>query len=161
VASGKIANTSCGPTRNEADFASHVLGTVATEPDVRRWHFVVDNLDTHRSETLVRLVARASGLEEIELGEKGKHGILHNRQTRAAFLSDPTHKIVFHYTPLHSSWLNQIEIWLSILVRKLLRRGSFRSVEELEAKVLQFIEYYNKTMAKPFAWTYRGKALVA
>lgn len=161
VASGRIANTSCGPTRNEADFASHVLGTVATEPDVRRWHFVVDNLDTHRSETLVRLVARASGLEEIELGEKGKHGILHNRQSRAAFLSDPTHKIVFHYTPKHSSWLNQIEIWLSILVRKLLKRGSFRSIEELETKVLQFIEYYNQTMAKPFAWTYCGNALVA
>lgn len=63
--------------------------------------------------------------------------------------------------PKHSSWLNQIEIWLSILVRKLLRRGSFRSVEELEEKVLAFIDYYNRTMAKPFAWTYRGKALVA
>ncbi len=163
VASGAITNTSCGPTRNEADFAAHVLGTVAGEPDVSRWHFVVDNLDTHRSETLVRMVARASGLEEkgIELGEKGKHGILHNRQTRAAFLSDPTHKIVFHYTPKHSSWLNQIEIWLSILVRKLLKRGSFRSVEELQEKVLEFIDYYNSTMAKPFAWTYRGKALVA
>jgi transposase len=161
VASGTIGNTSCGPTRNEADFASHVMGTVATDPDVSRWHFVVDNLDTHRSETLVRLVAKASGLEEMDLGEKGKHGILHNRQTRAAFLSDPTHKIVFHYTPKHSSWLNQIEIWLSILVRKLLKRGSFCSVEELEARVLQFIEYYNKTMAKPFAWTYRGKALAA
>jgi len=160
VASGAIGNTSCGPTRNEADFASHVQQTVAREPDVSRWHLVVDNLDTHRSETLVRLVARASGLEGIDLGEKGKYGILHNRQTRAAFLSDPSHKIVFHYTPKHSSWLNQIEIWLSILVRKLLRRGSFRSVEELQEKVLEFIDYYNRTMAKPFAWTYRGKALV-
>lgn len=161
VAGGTIGNTSCGPTRNEADFASHVLRTVTAEPNVRRWHFVVDNLDTHRSETLVRLVARASGLERADLGEKGKSGVLHNRISRAAFLSDGSHKIVFHYTPKHSSWLNQIEIWLSILVRKLLKRGSFGSVEELEAKVLQFIEYYNRTMAKPFAWTYRGKALVA
>ncbi len=87
------------------------------------WHFVVDNLDTHRSETLVRLVARASGPPEMDLGEKGKSGILHNRVSRVAFLSDPTHKIVFHYTPKHSSWLNQSEIWLSILVRKLLNRG--------------------------------------
>ncbi len=126
-----------------------------------RWHFVVDNLDTYRSETLVCLVARASELEGIDLGVKGERGILHNRASRAAFLSDPTHKIVFHYTPKHSSWLNQIEIWLSILVRKLLQRGSFRSVEELEQKVLEFIDYYNRTMAKPFAWTYRGKALVA
>lgn len=163
VASGEIANSSSGPTRTEADFAAHVQRTIEGEPDVSKWHFVVDNLDTHRSESLVRMVARASGVEEegIDLGVKGERGILHNRLSRAAFLSDPTHKIVFHYTPKHSSWLNQIEIWFSILVRKLLKRGSFRSVEELEGKVLEFIDYYNRTMAKPFAWTYRGKALVA
>ena len=108
----------------------------------------------------MRLVAAASGLA-IDLGVKGARGILHSCASRAAFLSDSSHKIVFHYTPKHSSWVNQIEIWLSILVRKLLKRGNFRSVEELEAKVRAFIEYYNQTMAKPFAWTYRGKALAA
>jgi len=64
---------------------------------------------------------------------------------------------VFHYTPKHCSWLNQIEIWLSILVRKLLKRGSFNSVEDLQTKILDFIAYYNQTMAKPFKWTYQGK----
>jgi hypothetical protein len=65
------------------------------------------------------------------------------------------------HTPKHASWMNQVEIWLSILVRKVIKRGSFSSVKELKRKVLAFIDYYNRTMAKPFKWTYQGKALAA
>jgi len=158
VVSGRIIAPSCGPTRTEEDFVAHIRQTVATDPDATRWHFVVDNLNIHQSASLVRYVAEVSGTED-DLGIKGKSGILTNQQSRAAFLHDPTHRLVFHYTPKHASWLNQIEIWLSILTRKLLRRGSFLSVEELQAKVLAFIAYYNRTMAKPFTWTYTGKAL--
>ena len=158
VASGKLVAPYAGPTRTEADFLAHVQAVVATDPMALRWHIVCDQLNTHQSESLVRWVADLSGVQE-DLGVKGESGILASMASRATFLSDPSHKVMFHYTPKHSSWLNQIEIWLSILVRKLLKRGSFTSVEQLQARVLAFIEYYNQTMAKPFKWTCQGKAL--
>jgi transposase len=163
VVTGDVVAPTVGPTRTEADFLAHLQAVVATDPTATRWHFVTDNLNTHQSESLVRWVADESDLavDAIDLGEKGKSGILHTRQSRMAFLADPTHRIVFHFTPKHCSWLNQIEIWLSILVRKLLKRGSFRSLAELKTSVLAFIDYYNRTMAKPFKWTYQGKPLMA
>lgn len=159
VVTGQLIAPTAGLTRKEEDLLAHLQGVVASDPNATRWHIVLDNLDTHRSESLVRWVADESDIH-TELGVKGKQGILHNRHSRAAFLSDRTHRIVFHYTPKHCSWLNQIEIWLSILARKLLARGSFISVADLKGKVLAFIEYYNRTMAKPFKWTYQGKPLV-
>jgi transposase len=160
VACGRVGQISAGSTRNEADFLAHIRATIEAEPHIVQWHFIVDNLNTHQSASLVRYIADESDLA-IDLGVKGQSGFLASMQTRAAFLSDPTHRIVFHYTPKHASWMNQIEIWFSILTRKLLKRGTFISVVDLKAKVLAFVEYFNCTMAKPFRWTYQSKALVA
>jgi len=161
VDTGKIGQVSAGPTRNEHDYSQHIEATVAADPSVVRWHFIVDNLNTHMSATLVRFVASQSDIPESELGVKGKSGILKSMKTRMAFLNDPDHRIVFYYTPRHASWMNQVEIWFSIIVRKLLKRGNFASIDDLRAKVFAFIEYYNQTMAKPFQWTTKGKALAA
>ena len=112
----------------------------------------------HQSESLGRLVAEHDGITD-NLGKKEKHGMLQSLATRAAFLSDPTQRLVFHSTPTHASWLNQMEMWCSILVRKLLKRARFTSVEDLQTQVLACIAYGNATMAKPFQWTYGRKPL--
>ena len=118
----------------------------------------MDQLNTHKSEALVRYVAEYCGIEE-DLGKKGKEGILKSMQSREEFLSRKGKSIVFHYTPKHASWMNQIEIWFGILGKKAIRRGNFTSKQDLKQKIFDFIEYFNKTMAKPFKWTYRGDVL--
>jgi len=157
VATGRMVMPSLGPTRTEADFAAHIERTIATDPEAV-WVFVTDQLNTHQSESLVRLVAQHCAISD-DLGVKGESGILHTMATRAAFLSDPRHRIQFVYVPKHTSWLNQVEIWFSILVRRVIKRGNFTSVEDLQARIVAFIEYFNQT-AKPFRWTYTGRPLV-
>lgn len=157
VVTGKAILPSVGPTRTEEDFAAHIGQTIDTDPD-GIWVFVVDQLNTHKSEALVRLVAERCGIND-DLGVKGKHGVIETMPTRKAFLEDAEHRIRFVYTPRHASWLNQVEIWFSILARRALKRASFTSLDDLRTRLLGFIEYFNAVLAKPFRWTYAGKPL--
>jgi len=159
VVTGKIIAPTLSPTRTEDDFVNHIARTVELDP-TGRWIFITDQLNTHQSTSLVEFVAKQCGIDSI-LGVKGKEGILASMKSRKEFLSDKTHRISFVYTPKHASWLNQIEIWFSILVRRLLKRGSFKSLDHLRERILRFIEFFNETMAKPFKWTYKGQPLAA
>ena len=158
VVTGQVIAPSCGPRRTKADFVDHIRRTIATDPDAVRWHFVVDNLDIHKCEPLVRLVAELSGVE-ADLGVMGKSGVLRSRATPGGLPGRPGPQ---GGVPLHAG---------ARLVAQPDRdlaehpgpqgpeAGSFTSVEDLEAKVVAFIEYYNRTMARPFRWTYQGKPL--
>jgi transposase len=156
VVTGQVIEPSWGPTRTEGDALVHIQRLIASDRKATRWHLMVDNLNIHQSESLVQWVAEREGIAPEALGVKGKRGILQSMESRAAFLHDPTHQVVFYYTPKHASWMNQVEIWLSILVRKLLKRGNFSSLDDLRNQILAFIAYYNRTMAKPIKWTYMG-----
>ncbi|MCC7106558.1 MAG: transposase [Chloroflexi bacterium] len=157
VASGQVIAPTVGPTRTEVDFAAHIARTIALDPSAE-WIFVVDQLNTHQSEALVRLVATACGLD-ADLGVKGESGLLASMATRKAFLEGSTHRLRFVYTPEHSSWLNQVEIWFGTLARRVLRRGTFTSVDDPRARLLAFVAYFNRTLAKPFQWTYKRRPL--
>lgn len=154
IATGTAIAPTLGPTRTEYDFANHIANTIETNPD-DEWIFLVDQLNIHKSASLVRLVAACCQID-TDLGVKEQKGILKSMESRAAFLSDASHRIRFVYIPKHTSWLNQIECWFSILVRRLLRRASFSSTVQLSERILEFIDYFNRTMSKPFQWKYKG-----
>lgn len=158
VTTGKVICSSVRDRRTEEDFVAHIQTTVETDPQ-GGWIFICDQLNTHKSESLVRTVAKLCGING-NLGRKGRWGVLRSMSSRAAFLQDESHRIRFVYTPKHCSWLNQVEIWFSILTRRLLKRGNFSSTAELKRRILAFIEFFNETLAKPFRWTYIGKPLL-
>jgi len=94
-------------------------------------HLVLDNLNTHR----------------------GPHV--------EAWLAGHPGRLTIYYLPYHASWLNQIELWFNTLQRRCLRMADFPSGDDLAAKILAFIDTYNRLHAHPYRWTYTGEALAA
>lgn len=152
VPTGEVA-WDLGQTRTSADWVAHLEHVRQRFPDMRRYDWVVDNLNTHWSLDVCRLVARWCGLR---LDERQ----LRTGAQRRAFLSDPDHEHVFHFTPIHGSWLNQVELFFSVLARRFLRRGDFASAEDFEGRLLGWLEDYNRRHAHPYRWTYTGEPLV-
>jgi transposase len=156
VVRGQILAPTISETRDNEDFSKHIEQTIATDPKAG-WVFVLDNLNTHCGEPLVRMVADQLGIDQDTLGAARKSGVLKTMATRRAFLSDPSHRIRFVYLPKHSSWLNQIELIFGIINRRVMRRSSFVSKNDLIEKLKRFIDYFNETIAKPMNWTYTGR----
>lgn len=156
VVLGQLIAPTIKQTRTEVDFAWHIHYTVQTDPKAS-WVFVLDNLNVHCSATLVCYVADLEGIDRSTLGKKDRSGILKSMESRQAFLSDRSHRVRFVFLPKHSSWLNQIEIVFGIVGRRVMRRGNFKSLEDLKDRLLDFITYFNNTFAKPFAWNYTGR----
>lgn len=158
VVAGQVICSTISETRNNEDFAAHIRRLIETDPN-GGWVLVMDNLNTHCGEPVVRVVAEFLGIDPDSLGEVGKHGILKSMKTRRAFLSDPSHRIRFVYTPKHASWLNQIETIFGVINRRVLRQGNFKSKADLRAKLSAFLDYFNQTFAKPMNWTYTGRPI--
>jgi hypothetical protein len=151
VATGEVV-WDLGPTRTNLDFRAHVLRVAAHFRGMKQFDWIVDNLNTHTSLELCEVVAYLCGLP---LHPKE----LKTQEQRRAWLRDPEHKHVFHYLPVHGSWLNQVELFFSVLARQFLRRGDFASVKEFEERLWRYMEEYNQEKAHPYRWTYTGEPL--
>lgn len=152
---GKIVHYRLHSTRTEEDFAIFICELTQMLPKDDIVIFIVDQLNIHLSESLVRFVEKEAGSNE-DLGEKRKKGVLFDKKSRKAYLQDDTHRIRIVFTPKHCSWLNPIENWFAKLQRQIITRGNFCSVDDLERKIIQYIEYYNLVKSKPLKWKFKG-----
>jgi hypothetical protein len=151
-ATGHMAWT-LGATRKTADFVAHLKPGYQRLPPMRQYDWIMDNLPTHWSLDVCRLVAQWCRVpfdpQQLKTGAQ-----------RRVFLCDPSHGHVFHCTPKHGSWLHQAELFFGVLHRRFLARGSCRSVAEFASRLERFLQEYNTRHAHPYRWTYTGEPLV-
>ena len=152
VPTGEIVGD-LGPTRTSVDFAAHLGHVAGRFSEVKGFDWVLDNLNTHWSLDVCRIMAQLCDVPFVP-------ALLQTGQQRRAFLTDPTHKHVFHFTPTHGSWLNQVELWFSVFARRFLKQGDFSSMADFEARLLAFVDDYDRRHAHPYCWTYTGTPLV-
>ena len=138
VATGQVIAPTVQATRGEKDFAAHIEQTVGADPEAE-WIVVADNRTTHCSTTLVQWAASLCGIATESLGKKGTSGVLNSVAARKAFPIGATHRVRFVYVPEHTSWLNRVEIWFRVQARRVLRRETFRSTDDLREKILAYI----------------------
>lgn len=155
VAVGEVSNYYLNKNRKEEDFLNFIKQTVSVYSPEDEVVLIADQLNTHKSASLVEYVAQISGYEG-DLGVKGRKGILKNMKSRKAFLEKKSHRVRFIYTPKHCSWLNPVENWFAKLERHVIKDGIFKSVEDLKDKIKNYISYYNKCLVKPLNWKFKG-----
>jgi transposase len=155
VKDGKIVHYHIQPTRTEEDFANFMKELIAKIPKDDKAIFLMDQLNTHKSESLVRLFANELGIVD-DLGKKEVRGILKKQESRMAFLEDTSHRLRIQFTPVHCSWLNPIENYFSKLQRQVIRRGNFPTIEDLKCKIVYYISYCNSMTTKPLKWKFKG-----
>jgi hypothetical protein len=152
VPTGKVL-WDLGVTRTSLDFAAHLRHVSAQFPDYQRFHWILDNLNTHWSLDVCQLMAQLNG---VPFNKRD----LRTGKQRRDFLTNLKHKHVFHFTPKHGSWLNQVELWFSTLARRFLKRGDFASAQEFVVRLTAYLDDHNAHRAHPYRWTYTGQPLV-
>ena len=147
------------PVRQEFEYRRNGTAVLFAALDVHEGGVTGWVTDSTRSDNFVEFLADlvAQTPEGLDLHCIADNLSAHKTDKVAEFLVAHPH-VHLHYTPTHASWLNQVELFFSILERRLLRRGEFASTEELADRIIAFIKDYNRRAA-PFRWTYDGRPL--